>query len=53
MCRSRGGIPQKEYDNLSKFGVIQNVGEDENCGVYTVVEGLLNYLIAVTIEVIF
>ena len=51
MGRSRGGLRKKDYDALSKFGTIQDVIGDGNCGVYAAIEGLLNCLIAVTIDV--
>jgi len=38
MKHSCGGLSGEDYQNLSKFGVIQNVKGNGNCGVYAVVE---------------
>ena len=51
MNRSRGGLSKQDFDNLSKFGRINNVRGDGNCGVYAAIEGLLNCLVAVTTNV--
>ena len=51
MSRKRGGIRKKDFDTLSKYGNLQDVVGDGNCGVYAAVEGLLNCLIAVTTDV--
>ena len=50
--RSRGGLTKSVFDKLSEFGVIQNVRGDGNCGIYSIMEGLLNCLIPVVTDVI-
>ena len=47
---SRGGLTESVYYDLSEFGVIQNVKGDGNCGIYSIMEGLLNCLIPVVTD---
>lgn len=47
MSRLRGGLRKKDFEALSKFGHIQDVMGDGNCGVYAAIEGLFNFLIVV------
>lgn len=51
MSRSRGGLSKEDFDDLSKFGRINDVKGDGNCGIYVAIEGLLNCLIAVKTDV--
>ena len=48
---SSSGILKNVWNKLLKFGLIQNVRGDGNCGVYAAVEGLLNCLIPVSTDV--